>query len=33
MSDTLLNLKNLKVIFPANQGIVKVVEGIDIEIK
>ena len=33
MSEVLLNLKNLKVIFPANQGIVKAVEGIDIEIK
>lgn len=33
MSETLLDLKNLKVIFPAQQGIVKAVEGIDIEIK
>lgn len=33
MSDTLLNLKNLKVIFPAEQGIVRAVEGIDMTIK
>lgn len=33
MSDTLLRLRNLKVIFPANQGIVKAVEGIDLDIK
>ncbi len=33
MSDVLLGLKNLKVIFPAQQGIVRAVEGIDIDIK
>jgi len=33
MNNTLLDLKNLKVIFPAQQGIVKAVEGIDLEIK
>ena len=33
MSDTLLKLRNLKVIFPADQGIVKAVEGIDLDIK
>jgi oligopeptide/dipeptide ABC transporter ATP-binding protein len=33
MSEILLNLKNLKVIFPAEKGIVKAVEGIDLEIK
>ncbi len=33
MNDTLLNLKNLKVIFPAEHGIVRAVEGIDLEIK
>ena len=32
MSDVLLGLKNLKVIFPAQQGIVRAVEGIDIDI-
>lgn len=32
MSDLLLKLRNLKVIFPANQGIVRAVEGIDIDI-
>lgn len=33
MSDVLLGLKNLKVIFPAQQGIVRAVEGIDIDIE
>ncbi len=32
MSNILLKLRNLKVIFPANQGIVRAVEGIDIDI-
>ncbi|MFW5889217.1 MAG: ABC transporter ATP-binding protein [Bacillota bacterium] len=33
MKDNLLKLRNLKVIFPAEQGIVKAVEGINLDIK
>ena len=33
MSEPLLKLRDLKVIFPAEQGIVKAVEGIDIDIR
>jgi oligopeptide/dipeptide ABC transporter ATP-binding protein len=33
MNENLLKLRNLKVIFPADQGIVRAVEGIDMDIK
>lgn len=33
MTDTLLDVKNLKVIFPLEMGIVRAVEGIDLKIK